>query len=405
MNYRTIAFIFVIFSSVSIGLVLHTQKLQQYAIQASALHLAKIFGDMITEFRTLYTSEVITAAERHGLNASHDFIRKGTIPLPVTLSMMLGKRIGEDGTGAAFKLYSPYPFPWQSNRSNDIFSKTAWKQLLLAPSKPYYLFTKKGNTPVLRYAIADIMHAGCIDCHNQHPDSPKKDWKTGDIRGVLEITIPLDRAAALSNLELNNTIIIYLILSIIGITSIILMIRNHNEHTSSLESAVARRTRQLEIERNKANKANKAKSEFLARMSHELRTPLNAILGFAQLLKKEIKENTSKQNCEQILLAGNHLLQLINETLDLKRIESGELSLDMKAIHIDKLIIDALEMTTPLTKNLNIQFKPYIKSGTWVLADEKVLKQIIINLLSNAIKYNKPNGYVNIETSHEADNN
>ena len=171
-----------------------------------------------------------------------------------------------------------------------------------------------------------------------------------------------------------------------------------------LEIRVEERTRDLHKAKEDAEKANLAKSEFLSRMSHELRTPMNAILGFAQLLEFSPKEPLTKRqksNVGEILTAGQHLLDLINEVLDLARVESGELTLSLESLDLIRLIRETVFLITPLANEKDIQFiNPAIESQSWfVFADRVRLKQVLLNLFSNAVKYNRENG--TIEMSYD----
>lgn len=148
-----------------------------------------------------------------------------------------------------------------------------------------------------------------------------------------------------------------------------------------------------------AIKANLAKSQFLANMSHELRTPLNAILGFSQLL--EIKEPLSNQQgifVKEILKGGRHLLKLINEVLDLSRIEAGKLKIESETINISNVLHECVNLVGPSAESRGIRIlilnEPSACVNQFVHADPVRLKQIILNLLNNAIKYNKENGKI-----------
>lgn len=148
-----------------------------------------------------------------------------------------------------------------------------------------------------------------------------------------------------------------------------------------------------------AEKASKAKSEFLSSMSHELRTPLNAILGFSQILELDPESPltcSQKESVTEILKAGNHLLELINEVLDLSKIESGKLSISLESVLIKSAMDETLSIIKPFadTHKIKLISHPLGNSDEFVYVDNTRLKQILLNLLSNAIKYNKSNGKV-----------
>jgi PAS domain S-box-containing protein len=147
-----------------------------------------------------------------------------------------------------------------------------------------------------------------------------------------------------------------------------------------------------------AERANRAKSEFLSRMSHELRTPLNAILGFAQLLEMDELEGDQNDNVVQILKAGRHLLDLINEVLEISRIEAGRLSLSPEPVRVADALREALELVKPLAadKGVAINLAADV-DGTHVVADRQRLKQVLLNLLANAVKYNREAGSVTLD--------
>lgn len=157
----------------------------------------------------------------------------------------------------------------------------------------------------------------------------------------------------------------------------------------------------LRAARDSAQKANQAKSEFLSRMSHELRTPMNSILGFAQLLELDDESPLSvdqRDSLDHILRGGRHLLELINEVLDLARIESGRLEVSLEAIDTGPLLDECLDLIRPLANERAIEVAPLPASleGLSVRGDYTRLKQVFINLLSNAVKYNRRGGRVSV---------
>lgn len=170
----------------------------------------------------------------------------------------------------------------------------------------------------------------------------------------------------------------------------------------SLRSQAARKVAEeaLLIAKEAAEKASLAKTEFLSRMSHELRTPMNAILGFAQLMERENLDTSNQENVDQILKAGWHLLELINDVLDLSRIEAGRMQLNIVDVDLNQLARDCIELVLPLTAKHHIQIEKVVcgdDDSHIVLADRTRLKQILLNLLSNAVKYNVDGGKVTID--------
>jgi signal transduction histidine kinase len=156
-----------------------------------------------------------------------------------------------------------------------------------------------------------------------------------------------------------------------------------------------------------AEAASQAKTEFLSRMSHELRTPLNAILGFAQLLTDDPREPLSPRQRHQLALtreAGWHLLALIDNVLDISRIEAGQLEMRFEAVSLKPLIESALSVSDSLAARHRVRLMPApptLDDGLAVRADATRLRQVVLNLLSNGCKYNRPGGRVAVEVALE----
>ena len=143
--------------------------------------------------------------------------------------------------------------------------------------------------------------------------------------------------------------------------------------------------------------ASQAKTEFLSRMSHEMRTPLNAVIGFSQLLLGRPGEADTQQvheYADHVLRAGQHLLALINDVLDLQRVEEGRLTLQPDDVALDLMARRVIELLAPAAAQRSVTFENHLPEGLTVRADERHLRQVLLNLASNAVKYNRPTGSV-----------
>jgi PAS domain S-box-containing protein len=153
---------------------------------------------------------------------------------------------------------------------------------------------------------------------------------------------------------------------------------------------------QLEAARSEAERANRAKTDFLSQMSHELRTPLTAILGFSQLLEMDELTPDQRSSVSHILQAGRHLLDLINEILDISRIETGRMTISLEPVAMEEMLDEVTAVVRPIatSRHVTIQRSPTCHSH--VLADHQRLRQVFLNIVSNALKYNREGGTVTI---------
>ncbi|HEU4883863.1 MAG TPA: PAS domain S-box protein [Longimicrobium sp.] len=164
------------------------------------------------------------------------------------------------------------------------------------------------------------------------------------------------------------------------------------------EEALREATLAAEKARAEAERANLAKSEFLSRMSHELRTPMNSILGFGQVLARAELRVDQQKHVQHILKAGRHLLRLINEVLEIARIEAGRQSFSLEPVHLGTVMQEAVSLVRPMSEQYGVEVDEVIGTGRdgFVHADRQRLTQVLLNLLSNAIKYNKEGGSVHL---------
>ncbi|MEA2196885.1 MAG: hypothetical protein QOJ25_936 [Solirubrobacteraceae bacterium] len=172
------------------------------------------------------------------------------------------------------------------------------------------------------------------------------------------------------------------------------------EYQSSTRDISSRKLAEAAAQRAQAlaEQASNAKSEFLSRTSHELRTPLHVMLGFGELLGREDLSAGQREKLAQLTRSASHLLDLINEVLDISRIERGELRLSLEPVHLGEVIGETLDLVLPLAaaRSLTISSPPAADLDIYVLADRQRLKQVLLNLLSNAVKYNRTEGAISL---------
>ena len=162
--------------------------------------------------------------------------------------------------------------------------------------------------------------------------------------------------------------------------------------------------KRLQITTREAESANKAKTDFLSTMSHDIRTPMNAIIGLTTVAEKNLGDTEStRESLRKISLAGNHLLTLINDILDISKVESGKLKLSPLTFSIVETVENLVNISQPMIKEKNLLFSFHINrmEKEYLYADQLRLNQIYINILSNAIKYTEPGGQVSVEMREE----
>jgi len=164
-------------------------------VEQVGVNKAKALADQVTTLRSFYTSQVVSRAKEAGMKVNYDWDKEpNTLPLPATFTKVLGKEIEKANPGTTIRLYSRYPFPHRKETENyDNFELDAFKALERDPKTPFYRFEEMDGKLSVRYAIADIMRPACVGCHNSHPETPKADWKVGDVRGVVEVISPVNQ--------------------------------------------------------------------------------------------------------------------------------------------------------------------------------------------------------------------
>ena len=162
--------------------------------EVAGLTTARAVARQVETVRTFYTAEVVGRAKSARMQIDYDFhSQAATLPLPATLV----NELGEELSGSAIQLYSAHPFPNHKTRMLDEFQNAPLHAAADNPYGEFYKVEVREGRRTIRLATPDRMRAACADCHNSHPESPKTDWKEGDVRGVVEVVIPVDDAQAL----------------------------------------------------------------------------------------------------------------------------------------------------------------------------------------------------------------
>ncbi|NCB11888.1 MAG: response regulator [Erysipelotrichia bacterium] len=482
----------------------------------------------LKKIRAYYTEYIIKELKNHPditIDLDHK-IKDGTIPLPATLLHDFTELLAEEDM--EIELYSEYPFENRKDRVLNDFQKESLSYLINNPTEIYSKIIQTPMGKKFAVAIPDIFfEQTCVNCHNTRIDSPKRDWELGDVRGVIKVSIPIEKELHLSsNQVLTLFLILVTLILILGIHYTIMSMRRTKEHEKikiNLEKEINERTKELqksikilnqyknavdsssivsktdkygkitfvndefcrvskytkeeligknhniirhedmpkeifkdlwetikskqiwkghlknrakdgtsyyvtstiapilnlddEIEEYlairldvseivegqlKAKRADEAKSTFLANMSHEIRTPLNAIIGFSELLDKSQNLDTqSKKQAQIINSSAVSLLTIINDILDVSKIDSGNFTLSIEESNIILISENVVELFSKraMEKHLKLVFNLDPNVPICIETDGVRLKQVLSNLLSNAIKFTPKNGVVSLNIS------
>ena len=372
--------------------------------QKIALDESKNLSVAVVKARDYYTSRLLPIIKQNKAVVTHEFeMKPGSFPLPATFAKDFGNFMTSNHAQYGVRMYSDMPFSWRK-QSLDKFEKNAMSALRENPETPYWrIENDQTGTPILRYAIADKLKQSCVACHNSYPGTPKTDWKVGDVRGVFTISRPISHLTL--EIKKNAWQSFLLILSITILTFLVLtLIMKRMKRTLNRSESLVETMKEMNISlakaKEKAEASTQSKSNFLANMSHEVRTPMNGIIGMTELLKDSDLNTVQKEALDNISISANGLMDIINDILDLSKIEAGKLAINEEDFDLIKMIEGATTMVSDRLYKKGLMFSYYVEPSLpkIILSDETRLRQIILNLMSNAFKFTEK-GSIQIEVT------
>ena len=395
-------------------LLWHQSRLERRLVETTVIEEAERFTEALSAFRSLYASEVVESVRNQDITVTFDYdeeIHEGkAIPLPATLSMKIGNEMSKKKLGGQTALYSGYPFPHREDEWNnrDEFGKEAWENLNKNSDGPFFRFEHRDGQRWLRYATADVMQSACVNCHNQHPETPKNDWKVGDVRGVLEVSLPLESAEAMATANMQESLIFTIGVSGLVLAGLVIVFDRLRRTSVELEQRVDERTTEL----SQANdhlaqhaselaRSNKELDEFAYIASHDLKAPLRGIENLANFILEDAGEHMPDESRADMDVMKGRITRmngLLDDLLAFSRVGRTEgKATDVDTGEIVEDIVGMLEIPEDFTIEA-------VSEMPTVHTPHAAIHTVFRNLIGNALKHReRDDGRVEISAKDQGD--
>ena len=380
---------------------------QATAVEELAIQHARAYSAALTEFRSLYTSEVVAPLAKRGVLATHDYREHaGAIPLPATFSMMLGRRLGHsDKVSVRTRLYSAYPFPWRTEGGlTDDFAKQAWDALAVSGKSSFVRVESRHGERFLVLATPDRMRPACVHCHNTHPSTPRRGWKVGDVRGVLEVGYPMEAAYERANVGITRTLALLMPTLLASLLVLAVVAGRRRQERAILEAEVAERTAELRVrevelrhqveERGKVEASLRQAEKMQAigtlasGIAHDFNNNLAIITSYCGFARDALPaEHEARRDLDEAMQGVRRAQELVSELNRFARKKPIEVSI----ININGAVHDlARLLSRTLGRHIDLQLDLY-HAPLHAELETHQLDQALLNMAANA-RDAMPNG-------------
>ncbi|MDP1524562.1 MAG: response regulator [Rhodocyclaceae bacterium] len=360
----------------------NAQRNEQKALE----QIAEAYSNSILTFRDFYNQVILSKISGSGIEITHEYQSKAhAVPIPATLSLDLIQFLNSRQVNVSMRLVSEHPFPARQGRFLTDFDREATRHFQTTAQTSFSRMTEKQSRTIYEYAVPVRLSDNCVACHNSHPESPKRDWKIGDIRGIQVVTL-LPEMFGNDNLNQRAPLIVAVLFFFAFTLAVIFWLVQRNQAAFRL---LLREKKQLAEASAAAEAASRAKSDFLANMSHEIRTPMNGIIGMSDLSLDASSEDERQEYMKIVKSSAESLLGILNDILDFSKIEANKLMLERVGFELRQTVSETLKALGPRATQKGLELICDIADDVpqHVLGDPTRLRQVLINLIGNAVKF------------------